>query len=633
MNIFKKQTILLWVAMGIFTFSFAQNHISKPGAYKGYNTNNYSGYEMDNVYITMRDSVKIAASVFLPKELEADKKIPTIIYLTRYTRLFQTSSLISWMLPDYFGTVKKEEVKYFTKKGYAVMIVDARGSGASTGVRKGEFTMDEILDGAEVVDWIIEQPWSNGNVGSNGISYVGTAAELLLVNNHPSVKAVINRSGVFDLYHDTTFPGGTRLGGFIDVWGESVDAMDQAEYDVFGLKAKWLLKGPKPVESDKDLSIYRQAREDHKQNFTIIDPLKEMTYRNEIVPELGQAIDQYSVHNFINEIERCGTPIFRISGWLDGANVRGQIHGFWATENTDKLLIGPWDHGAKEFISPFADELEEEFSIFEEMLRFFDYHLYGIDNGIMEEPPVLYYNMGQEEWRHVENWPDPNFSTATQTYYMSADATLQATPATVLAGTLTHQIDPKQTTGGGSRWNSLAVPYRYAPIGYPEWTSMSSSLLTFTSDELQEDMDITGHPVISLQMASSTSDAHIMVYLQDLGPDSTVTYITEGVFNPLHRYESQDTPPYPNAGPYHSFKAEDGLPICPGEAFEVRFDLIPTSYTLQAGHKLQIAIAGADQGHFDLPLSNPSELDVVIDYDIKCSIELPVKNKADLASK
>jgi uncharacterized protein len=162
----------------------------------------------------MRDSVLLAVDVFLPKKLEKGKKIPAVLCQNRYVRSLKPKFPFTLFKYPVLTVVSEAEVKYFTSHGYAYIVVDTRGSGASTGTRRMDFSPEEIKDGAEMVNWIIKQPWCNGNVGTTGISYLGTTAELLLVNNHPNVKACIPRSAIFDLYNHIMYPGGVRQGYF-----------------------------------------------------------------------------------------------------------------------------------------------------------------------------------------------------------------------------------------------------------------------------------------------------------------------------------------------------------------------------------------------------------------------------------
>ena len=618
------KNLLLWLLFFLSLHLNAQEQLlSTPGVYSGYNLDQYPGFKTTTVYLPMRDSVLLAADIHLPKQLEAGKKIPTLLYLTRYGRSLEAAGFIKWLNPFFFNTIPGKEIRFFTEKGYACIAVDVRGTGASTGVRSMEFSAEELVDGSEIVDWIIQQEWSNGKVGTTGISYLGTTAEFILVNQHPAVKAVVNRSGIFDLYSNICFPGGVRLGRFIEVWRNSTYALDNSELEFFSFFAGLLAKGPAPVKADKKQKILKRAIKEHEDNFDIFPPIERLTHRNEIVPELGRPIDDYSIHRRIKTLEDSGTPVYRISGWYDGGNCNGAIQGYLSTKNTSKLLIGAWDHGPHELVSPWSETNKVQFSVYTEILRFFDFHLKGIDNGIQNEAPINYYTIGQESWNEAKQWPASGI--VNETIFFSADQKLSSDLNTIKEGNVSYQIDYNFDTGGGSRWNSLTPEFRYNKIGYPNWEKTSKDLLTFSGPVLEVDMELTGHPIIQLQLSADATDATIFVYLQDKAPDGKVHYITEGQFRAIHRKVSEDQPPYRAFGPYHSFKKEDAMPIVPNELFEVAFDLLPTSYLLKKGHQLQIAIAGADIGHFDPPEDKPSFLKVYSNKAQPSQIELPIR--------
>jgi len=148
-----------------------------PQRYKGYVEPQFKMVVQRSFYLTMRDGVKIAAQLVLPKDLPDGAKIPAILSLTRYWRAQQGGQ------PNTF----------FPSYGYATLFVDARGTGASFGIWKAPFSPDEVKDYNEVVDWIVAQPWSNGKVGAIGNSYVGNTSLWLASTMNPAVKAVIPR--------------------------------------------------------------------------------------------------------------------------------------------------------------------------------------------------------------------------------------------------------------------------------------------------------------------------------------------------------------------------------------------------------------------------------------------------------
>jgi predicted acyl esterase len=171
-----------------------------PQRYKGYVEPKYKNLEEHSLYVTMRDGVKIAVTIALPNDPPLNEKIPAIMNMTRYWRAQEGQDLAA-----------SSYHRFLCLQGYALVLVDARGTGASFGVWRAPFSQDEIKDYDEVVDWIVKQPWSNGKIGALGNSYEGNTAVWLAVNKNPAIKAVIPRHYEFDLFAETPYPGGLRL--------------------------------------------------------------------------------------------------------------------------------------------------------------------------------------------------------------------------------------------------------------------------------------------------------------------------------------------------------------------------------------------------------------------------------------
>lgn len=594
--------------------------VSGLGQYEGYSSAAYPRYTYASYYVPMRDSVLLAVDVFLPAPLEKGKKIPTILAQNRYVRSLRARFPFHLLKHPVLTVVSEREISFFTSHGYAYVIVDTRGSGASTGTRRMDFSPEEIRDGAQIVDWIISQPWSDGNIGTTGVSYLGTTAELLLVNNHPHVKACIPRSAIFDLYNHIMYPGGVRQGCFVDVWGFTTRSLDQNDFKPFGKRARILLKGINPVKNDRKNQILKKAIAQHKNNFNVYEGLKQIQFRDEIHPLMHSMADSFSVHFYRKQIEASGTPIYRIGGWYDGALAKSVIEGYLNTSNTKRILLGPWDHGPHDNASPYATSKKIDFDIYAEMLRFFDFYLKGIPNGIDQEPPVHYYTIGEEKWHSAPTWPLPNEKKVT--WYLSADRRLYTATEKILPGTIRYSINYHITSGGCSRYNSVTALYRNGPTHYADRKNISSQLLTFTTSPMEEDLTITGHPVVHLWWSADANDAHVFAYLEDVAPDGSVTYITEGTFRPLHRKISESDYRYP--GPFHSYKQQDALPYKAKDTVLLRFDCLPISYQLKKGHSLQLAIAGADIEHFDLPDEIPSSFTIFCKPAMLSHLEIPV---------
>jgi putative CocE/NonD family hydrolase len=136
-------------------------------------------------------------------------------------------------------------------------------------------------------------------------------------------------------------------------------------------------------------------------------------------------------------------------------------------------------------------------------------------------------------------------------------------------------------------------------VVYPDRASEDRKLLTYTSEPLATDVEITGVPLVSLRVASTHEDGSFHVYLEDVAPDGRVTYVTEGIFRAINRRVSTEAPPYRQFGPYHSYRREDAMPLVPGEVAELAFELFATSVRIRAGHRLRLALAGTDRAMFD----------------------------------
>ncbi len=147
-------------------------------------------------------------------------------------------------------------------------------------------------------------------------------------------------------------------------------------------------------------------------------------------------------------------------------------------------------------------------------------------------------------------------------------------------------------------------------------------MLTYTSPPLDRDLEVTGHAVVTLSVTSTATDGNFFVYLEDVAPEGTSTYVTEGMLRALHRKLSTAKPAYRTLYPFRSYQRRDGQPLVPGRPATLTFQLIPTSVLFKAGHRIRIAVAGADKETFQ---RLPSSGDVTIGVQRGASfIDLPV---------
>lgn len=611
----------------------AQNteKISRVGEYRGYSTKEYKGFDYHSTYITMPDGVQLAADIFLPKKLKSGTKVPTILYLTRYVRSLKAKKPYSLLKDPVLTLVSDKEVNYFTSFGYAIIVVDVRGTGASTGKRTMEFSPREVADGSNVVDWIVAQPWSNGKVGTTGISYLGTTAELLLVNQNPAVKACIPRSNIFDLYGHIMFPGGVRQGPFVQIWGKTTGALDHNDFSPFGKKARKLVWGIHPVDGDTNLTVYHQALHAHLENFDVYKGLENMEYRDDRQTGVEHSSNEYSIHSNIQKIANSGTAIYRIGGWYDSGLQESVIAGYLNTPNTYKALIGPWDHGPANTVSPWAATDAVNFDIFGEMLRFYDHYLKGIDNGIDREKPLYYFTVGAEQWDSTKAWPPVDVKG--KDFFFSTNKDLTTNNQKVTSGAIAYKVDTTCGTDSSSRWNSLTPLYKHGHTHYPDRAEGDKKMLCFTSAPLDTVTEITGHPVADLYVAVDDTDAEVFCYIEDVSPNGAVVYVTEGMLRAMDRKELvPDHLPYKFPGVDHSYNREDAEPLVPGQVTRLRFNLLPISYVFQKGHSVRIAIAGSDKIHFDLLPKMPTTINVQCGSQYPSMVTLPIATNHHLTT-
>jgi uncharacterized protein len=341
-------TLLLTAACSANTVNpSAQNKVgSEPSVTRIVESN--GKFHRTSQYLTMRDGVKIAMDVYLPVGLEPGQTVPAILHQTRYWRSVDFRWFVSAFKKNVGprGTIGSY-AKRFLQHGYAWVDVDVRGTGASFGTHLVAFSPDETKDGAEIVDWIIDQPWSNGKVGAMGISYGGGTAEMLLVNRHPAVKAVAPMFSGYDLYSEIAFPGGIHLTWFTETWSRINHRLDHNQLPVGGLMGKLLVRGVRPVDGNAGRHLLPLALQDHEANWSPHREASGITFRDDPPPSGHIAdIDAISTHTYADEIAKSGAAIYSYSGWFDGGYQMAAIKRYLRHQQpSHRLILGPWDHG------------------------------------------------------------------------------------------------------------------------------------------------------------------------------------------------------------------------------------------------------------------------------------------------
>lgn len=577
----------------------------------------------------MRDGVRLAVDVWLPANLGANERLPTIFTLTRYWR--------SYDLVD--GRLDKQKsyqtAQFFVSRGYAFVLADARGSGASFGTRSAEYSADEIEDIGELLGWAARQPWSNGKVAATGTSYSGNTAFLSAVHGPSALRAVAPNSADFDVFRHLMCPGGVPNTWMIGTWSASVSAMDQNDFDEVVRRStrpppeEFLknIRGVRPVDDDGDGSMLAAAVAEHNGNYNLSEDGFDASYLDADIASEAMALAA-SVYSYREVIEKSRVPIFYRTGWQDAGTAEGAICLFKTFSNPLRVTIGPWNHGMSSRADPYQpseeakplplkDKLSSVLSVVEH------YVSDSVEAGKPEMGVLEYFTLGENKWKTTREWPPPG--TTVKRLYLAADRRLSEKPPTEESGHDTYRVDLDASTGKFNRWHTQLG----LPIHHPNRRDEDKRLLVYDSSALKEDTEATGNPEVSLFVSSTAEDGAFFAYLEDVAPDGRVRLVTEGCLRALHRKFSGERPPYSMLGPYHTYKRRDAEPMVPGEVTELKFSLFPISVLFRKGHKIRLAIAGADRDTFELIVGGEApEIRVERNRLHASSIELPIITRA-----
>ncbi|RAI01185.1 hydrolase [Acuticoccus sediminis] len=587
-----------------------------PRRYLANRTATYTIAPPTSRYITMRDGCRIALDVYLPEGERPADGVPAILILTPYYRRFATAEGSSAEPTPNAARYRDEFVPY----GYALVVVDVRGSGASFGTRDSFRSPTERDDFFEIAEFVANEPWCNGVLGSTGISYLGAASCFLASTGHPAVKAIAPLFAVWNTWVDHQYPGGVRMNTLPASYDRLMIGLDHDRRDILAETAYFGhpdYRGPAPVDGD-DGTLVAEAVAEHRNNFHMPDFIGEFPFADSRLP-YDETFGAFSFSPYhYAEGFRPDCAIYNISGWMDGAGfANGAIARHLSLPNPQHLLLGPWDHGARTNVSPWRKGQLSDFPLYAEILRFFDTYLMGLDTGLEDEAPVHYFSLHGEEWRAAGAWPPV---TGAQTLHLAADGALGAPNG---SGSDTWKADFNRGTGLNTRHERLAAIN--TTTYYADWQDRIDGLASYTTAPLDAPLEVSGHPVVEVQLTADQGDAVLFAYLSEIEADGSVRYVTEGHLRALHRKMADPDPRQVWSWPFRDYSAANAEPLRPGEPATLRFALLPTSWVFSAGSRIRLSFAGADMDHYvQLPHGRPPKITVHYGTEAGSRLELPV---------
>ena len=527
----------------------AASKVSRAGHYEGFSSVRYDGHQRTSQYVAVRDGTKLAVDIFRPTAngVVSTDKLPVLWMHTPYNRRNYRNGPTAANYPG-----KALELLPY---GYVVAVADFRGLYASfghnAGFNRGEWQDAARMDAYDITEWLAAQPWSSGKVGMWGCSATGGSQMQALTTAPPSLKAIFPMSCEWDVYPFAA------AGGISPPTGVPTQIMrggSRVERD----------KAAVPVDGDDSRALLNAAIAEHANN---LETAGYTPYRDSRAEHFDNPWWlKSSPHTYSETINRSGIAMYVAANWDEGATKYGAAFTFNNVTNPRKLIFGPATH------CDWTTVMKETgFDILVEERRFFDYWLKGIDNDVMREAPVTYFTYNEapdKRWKTAKAWPLP--TERRTAFYLQPDS-----------------LSQKQSSAS----EKLERTVDYAVNETNFWDKG----LKFVTEPLTTDVEVTGHPTLTLWIASSTKDADIIVRLDDVAPDGSARYYNvEGKLRAsLRRIEKA---PYNNLGlPWHPYTEASASPLIPNEPVKLELDLYPISYLFKAGHRIRLTLNFADE--------------------------------------
>ena len=515
------------------------------------------------VSIPMRDGTKLSADIYRPQGLD---KAPVILVRTPYKK-----------------EMDELQAKFYARRGYVYAVQDCRGRFASPGV--WEPFINEAKDGYDTIEWLAQQPFSNGKVGMIGGSYLGWVQWWAAAQHPPHLVTIIPNVAPPDPFYNVPYEyGAFFLWGAI-WWADVVDSQATADLSgatlskIFEKKYHKLLSALPVIDLDKTVL----GKENPYWRAWIQHPTDDSYWRSA---------------DFENHLKDVNIPVFHQSGWFDGDGIGTKLNYLKMESykhSNQKLTLGPWGHtdtaarmiGERDFGPKAIIDLQRDY------LRWFDHWLKGVDNGIDKEPLVSLFVMGSNRWLHGQTYP-LEITRMQKLYLASAghantakgDGKLTFDEPLANAPTDRYSYDPGNPTPDPRLYEESednekkvrsAEERKKEAKGYHEKTTEErNDILVYQTDVLAKPLTFAGPLSAVLYASSSARDTDWFVSIMEVGKDGEIFPLAQGKIRARFR-KSMQTPEL----------------LKPNEIYEYTLDLWQTGITIPAGERLRVEVASA----------------------------------------
>lgn len=519
----------------------------------------YSVIEEMDVKVTMRDGVRLSTNIYRP---DAEGAFPVLLVRTPYGN----------------GVAGEKSRHYWAARGYVLIMQDTRGRYESEGVFYP--AIYEAADGLDTQKWISEQPWCNGKIGTWGGSYVGMTQWMPALEGSPYLNALFTTVPFTEIY-TVVFQNGALRRRLFSEWYSMMTAPYGIDEDAY--------KKNDIDRMDRTLPVVEQDKEAGWR----------MPYFRDVVGHPERDLFWKPVE-FEGKYKNIHAPVYILAGWFDlftGQNLKNfvELQKSAAGTNlkgTHRIIVGPWGHGvsADGKVGDMDFGKESTFDATQMMLRWFDYHLKGIDTGVKNEPPVKIFVMGDNVWRNENEWPLARAKTTRYYFHSGGKANTKGgdgflslkTPAEELPDTfLYNPDDPVPSQPDGTTFSD----FRNYPVDHSNLEDRKD-ILVFSTPFLTEETEVTGPVSVVLYASSTAKNTDFTAKLLDVYPDGKAIYLCDGIIRTSFRN-----------GPVNTTNIE------PGKVYAYTIDCWATSNVFKKGHRIRVEISSSNFPRFDRNLN------------------------------
>ncbi len=449
------------------------------------------------------DGIKLAADIYRPI---TEKKLPILLMRQPYGKAIAS-------------TVVYAHPRWYARQGYIVVIQDVRGRGDS----EGEFRLfeTEIQDGKETLDWVTTLEGSNGEVGMYGFSYQGMTQLYSAITKHPALKTICPSMTAFDLYSDWAYENGAFCYQINLAWAIQLAAETaRLKKDLLAYKSLYLASRNLPI-NDIPISVEEALRKYCPSNFYYqwLNHYENDHYWQELSPQ-----------TYFQDID---LPMLHIGGWFD-PYLRGTFNLYQEMVKKSRfqqsLIVGAWGH------IPWGNTLGDRFythknnnNINELQIAWFDKYLKRKENNNLPQKNISLFQMGSNKWLSLDK-----LNTDNQTvFYLKSTglANIRDDDGQLIVNNNQNNSEQEDIIVH-DWWRSLPSLGGHASItsGSFERSQLDNrtDIITYTSDFLQEELDIIGEIEIELYIQANTEILNLSAIISQVFPNGEVYNFTQG---------------------------------------------------------------------------------------------------------